>query len=61
MANCSNEDFLLDPGHAFIRHKLEGEHFFTGAMATCRFLLCQYDIAKSSFAQIFNYLKIAET
>jgi hypothetical protein len=29
MANCSNEDFLLDLGHEFIMYKLEGEHFFT--------------------------------
>jgi hypothetical protein len=35
MANCSNEHFLLDLVHEFIRYKLEGKHFFTGPMATC--------------------------
>ena len=40
-----------------IRHKLDGDHFFTGAMAAGRFLLCQCDLAKCSFAQKSEYLE----
>jgi hypothetical protein len=34
MANCLNEDFLLNLGHDFIGCKLEGKYFFTGVLAT---------------------------
>jgi hypothetical protein len=30
-------------------------------MATCWLLLCRYDLAESSFAQMFNYIEIFTT
>jgi hypothetical protein len=46
MSNCSNENFLLDLAHELMWNNLQSEHFFTGALATYRSLLFQYDLAK---------------
>jgi hypothetical protein len=44
-----NEDFALSLRHEFMRYRLDSEQFFPGPLAACQCLLCQEDLAKSSF------------